>query len=81
MSGKQEIFISVDVEAAGLIPEFSPLSIWARDVFEPAKTFACTLRPINRNFDPKALLLAPAFVSGNLDLAAAAGGRPSRSWW
>jgi hypothetical protein len=81
MSCKQEIFISVDVETAGPIPgEFSLLSIGACDVFEPAKTFACALRPVNRNFDPKALLLAPAFVSGNLDLAAAAGGRPSRQY-
>jgi ribonuclease T len=56
MSGRNEIFISVDVETAGPIPgEFSLLSIGACAVFEPSKTFACTVKPINHNFDPKAL--------------------------
>jgi ribonuclease T len=56
MSGKEEIFISVDVETAGPVPgEFSMLSIGACSIFEPAKTFVCTLKPINLNFDPKAL--------------------------
>lgn len=56
MSEKQEIFISVDVETAGPIPgEFSLLSIGACVVFDPARTFACELKPINRNADPKAL--------------------------
>jgi DNA polymerase III epsilon subunit-like protein len=56
MSGKREIFVSVDVETAGPIPgEFSLLSIGACVVFEPSKTFACELKPINRNADPKAL--------------------------
>jgi DNA polymerase III epsilon subunit-like protein len=56
MSGKREVFVSVDVETAGPIPgEFSLLSIGACVVFEPSKTFACELKPINRNADPKAL--------------------------
>src|SRR5271156_6697988 len=56
MSGEPEIFISVDVETAGPIPaEYSLLSIGACSIFDPEKTFACELRPINRNFDPKAL--------------------------
>lgn len=56
MSRKREIFVSVDVETAGPIPgEFSLLSIGACVVFEPSKTFACELKPINRNADPKAL--------------------------
>lgn len=56
MTGLQEIFVSVDVETAGPIPgEFSLLSIGACAVFEPSKTFACELKPINRNADPKAL--------------------------
>jgi DNA polymerase III epsilon subunit-like protein len=56
MSGKREIFVSVDVETAGPIPgEFSLLSIGACAVFEPMRTFACELKPINRNADPRAL--------------------------
>lgn len=56
MSGKGEVFISVDVEAAGPVPgEYSLLSIGACSVFEPEETFACKLKPINGNFDPKAL--------------------------
>ena len=56
MSGRREIFISVDVETAGPIPgEFSLLSIGACAVFDPTKTFACELKPINENVDPKAL--------------------------
>jgi len=56
MSDKREVFVSVDVEAAGPIPgEFSLLSVGACSIYEPDKTFACDLKPINRNFDPKAL--------------------------
>tara|TARA_R110002051_G_scaffold57487_2_gene106332 strand:- start:1040 stop:1594 length:555 start_codon:yes stop_codon:yes gene_type:complete len=56
MSVKQEVFVSVDVETSGPIPgEFSLLSIGACAVADPEKTFSCELRPINRNFDPKAL--------------------------
>ncbi|MGX9176617.1 3'-5' exonuclease [Mesorhizobium sp. BHbdii] len=56
MSGEREVFVSVDVETAGPIPgEFSLLSIGACSIFEPEKTFACELKPINRNFDPNAL--------------------------
>jgi len=56
MSGKQEIFISVDVETAGPVPgEFSMLSIGACSVFEPAKTFVCTLKPINLTLIPRRL--------------------------
>lgn len=56
MSGTGEVFISVDVEAAGPVPgEYSLLSIGACSAFEPGKTFACTLKPINGKFDPKAL--------------------------
>ncbi|MFZ5619323.1 MAG: exonuclease domain-containing protein [Pseudomonadota bacterium] len=59
MSGKREVFVSVDVETAGPIPgEFSLLSIGACEVFDPTNTFACELKPINRNADPKALEVA-----------------------
>ena len=56
MSAKREIFISVDVETAGPIPgEYSLLSIGACDVDDETRTFACEIKPINRNADPKAL--------------------------
>ena len=56
MSNRKEIFVSIDVETAGPIPaEYSLLSIGACLVFEPERTFSCTLKPINRNADPKAL--------------------------
>ena len=56
MSRKTEVFVSVDVETAGPIPsEYSLLSIGACVVDNPAKTFSCELKPINRNADPKAL--------------------------
>lgn len=56
MTATQEIFISVDVEAAGPIPgEFSLLSIGACCVDDESKSFSCEIKPINRNADPKAL--------------------------
>lgn len=56
MTTKREVFISVDVETAGPIPgQFSLLSIGACSVFEPDRTFSSELKPVNRNFDPKAL--------------------------
>lgn len=56
MSDEPEVYVSVDVEAAGPIPgEFSLLSVGACSIYEPRKTFACELKPINRNFDPEAL--------------------------
>lgn len=59
MSGRREVFVSVDVETAGPIPgEFSLLSIGACAVFDPTNTFACELKPINRNAVPKALEVA-----------------------
>ena len=56
MSSPREIFVSVDVETAGPIPgEYSLLSIGACSVFDPDNGFSCELKPINDNFDPKAL--------------------------
>jgi ribonuclease T len=56
MISNREIFISIDVEAAGPIPgEYSLLSIGACDVDDPTRVFSCELQPINRNADPKAL--------------------------
>lgn len=64
MSTKQELFISVDVETAGPIPgEFSLLSIGACAVFDPTRTFACELKPINQNADPQALEVAGLSLS------------------
>lgn len=56
MSSKNEVFVSIDVETSGPIPgEFSLLSIGACLVHAPHTTFACELKPINDNADPKAL--------------------------
>jgi ribonuclease T len=56
MSADREIFVSVDVETAGPIPgEYSLLTIGACDVYRDERTFACDLKPITRNADPKAL--------------------------
>jgi len=53
---EREVFISVDVETAGPIPgDYSLLSIGACHVDDPARIFACELKPLNRNADPKAL--------------------------
>lgn len=59
MTIKREIFISVDVEAAGPIPgEYSLLTIGACNVADAAQTFYCELKPTTRNADPKALEVA-----------------------
>jgi DNA polymerase III epsilon subunit-like protein len=56
MSAKAELFISIDVEAAGPIPgEYSMLSLGACDAINPEHTFLCTLKPITERADPKAL--------------------------
>ena len=56
MSDKREVFVSVDVETSGPIPgEYSLLSIGACDVDDESRTFACEIKPLNRNADPKAL--------------------------
>jgi DNA polymerase III epsilon subunit-like protein len=56
MSAKGELFISIDIEAAGPIPgEYSMLSLGACDALHPEQTFLCTLKPINDQADPKAL--------------------------
>ncbi|MEQ1759303.1 MAG: 3'-5' exonuclease [Vicinamibacterales bacterium] len=56
MNTNSEVYISVDVESAGPIPgEYSLLTIGACSVDGPQRTFACELKPLNRNADPKAL--------------------------
>lgn len=55
----KEIFISVDVEAAGPIPgEYSMLSIGACDVDNLERSFYAELKPINDNADPAALAIS-----------------------
>jgi DNA polymerase III epsilon subunit-like protein len=59
MSNKPEVFISVDVEAAGPIPgEFSLLTIGACVVFDDTQTFACKLKPTTSNAVPEALAVS-----------------------
>jgi DNA polymerase III epsilon subunit-like protein len=56
MSTEREEFVSVDVETTGPIPgEYSLVSIGACLVDNPARTFACELKPLNLNADPNAL--------------------------
>jgi len=56
MTIKREIFISVDVEAAGPIPgEYSLLTIGACNIADAEQTFYCELKPTTRNADPSAL--------------------------
>lgn len=56
MTTKREVFISVDVETAGPIPgDYSLLTIGACAVADDTQTFACSLKPINRNAVPEAL--------------------------
>ncbi|MBX3617037.1 3'-5' exonuclease [Nitrosomonas sp.] len=56
MNSKREIFISVDVEAAGPIPgEYSLLTIGACLVFDDKETFTCQIKPTTLNIVPEAL--------------------------
>lgn len=56
MKTRKERFISVDVETSGPIPgEFSMLTIGACDVDDDTTSFACSIKPLSRNADPKAL--------------------------
>jgi DNA polymerase III epsilon subunit-like protein len=56
---KNELYISVDIEAAGPIPaEYSMLSIGACVVKSPEKSFYVELKPINDQFIPEALAVS-----------------------
>ena len=74
MSGKKEIFVSVDVETSGPIPgEYSLLSIGACDINDDSRSFSIELKPITDNADPAALE-----VSGlSLDVLAERGTEPT----
>src|SRR4029077_3077524 len=52
----QEVYISVDIEAAGPVPStFSMLSLGAVVVDDPKKTFYVELKPVNDKFVPDAM--------------------------
>lgn len=78
MSNKQkdEIYISVDVETSGPIPgEFSLLSFGACVVSQTTKNFYAELKPVNDNFQPKAMevnKLSMEQLKSNGELPAAA---------
>lgn len=56
---KPEIYISVDIEAAGPIPgEYSMLSVGACLVDRPEETFQRQLQPISEKFIPEALAVS-----------------------
>jgi hypothetical protein len=56
MTGKREVFISVDIEAAGPVPpDFSMLSLGACLIENTQNGFYRLLRPISDRFVPKAL--------------------------
>jgi ribonuclease T len=56
---KEEIYFSVDIEAAGPIPsEYSLLSIGASIVGQPEATFYLELKPLNNNAVPEALAVS-----------------------
>ena len=56
MTATPEVFISVDVEASGPIPEeYSMLSIGACLVFDDTQTFSCYLKPTSDRYVPEAL--------------------------
>lgn len=51
-----EIYVSVDVEAAGPVPgKYSLLSIGACAVYNPERVFSSLLKPLNQDADPEAL--------------------------
>jgi ribonuclease T len=52
----REVYISVDIEAAGPVPStFSMLSLGAVVVDDPKKTFYVELKPVNEKFVPDAM--------------------------
>src|SRR5580692_4127117 len=52
----REVYISVDIEAAGPVPStFSMVSIGAVVVGDPKKTFYVELKPVNDKFVPDAM--------------------------
>jgi ribonuclease T len=55
----KEVYISVDIEAAGPVPgEYSMLSIGATVVGDPEASFYAELKPLNDNAVPEALAVS-----------------------
>lgn len=55
----KELYISVDIEAAGPIPgRFSLLSVGASVVGDPKQKFYVELKPISDDYDPEAIAVA-----------------------
>lgn len=56
---RKEVFISVDIEAAGPIPpDYSMLSLGCCLVGEPEKSFYVEFKPISENFIPEAMTVS-----------------------
>ncbi|SIR44120.1 protein of unknown function [Rhizobium sp. RU35A] len=56
---RKEVFISVDIEAAGPIPpDYSMLSLGCCLVDDPTKSFYVVIKPISENFIPEALAVS-----------------------
>jgi DNA polymerase III epsilon subunit-like protein len=63
----KELFISVDIEASGTVPEkYSMLSIGAVVVGDDSKEFYRELKPINFNFEKEALAICRNSFSEDL---------------
>jgi DNA polymerase III epsilon subunit-like protein len=64
----KEVYISVDIEAAGPIPgEYSMLSIGACEAYRPENAFSCLLKPTSQNAVPEALAVT-GFELADLDV-------------
>ena len=62
---KDEVYISVDIEASGPVPgEYSMLSIGASVVGEPVVSFYAELKPLNDNAVPEALAVSHLDIKG-----------------
>lgn len=73
---KNEVYISVDIEAAGPVPaEYSMLSIGACVVGSPEVSFYIELKPINDRFVPEALAVS-GFSLGQLRIS---GSEPAKA--
>ena len=56
MTTRKEVFISVDIEASGPIPDkYSMLSIGACVTSKPSEQFHCYLKPMSNEFIPEAI--------------------------
>ncbi len=76
LEANPELYICVDVEAAGPIPgDYSMLSIGACTIFEPQTTFYIELKPVNQLFTPEAAAVSQL----SLQVLEARGEEPQRA--